>query len=173
MNLSSNEGAYLERDPAEPAARTKARLEGRGPLVQASESVPVERRNRVQPEPVAEEPEPIVIETIVPVAEVIEETPAPAREGGEWEPDLRQPGARAQAKADGSFLSQLAPPETRAERGAAFVPEAAPPVNRTEQTPQPYHQRVRLGDLERLGFAHPARGSERRPSIDTSSQEDA
>ena len=39
----------------------------------------------------------------------------------------------------------------RERRGHAAEAEAGPPANRTEQNPQPYNQRVRRGDLERLG----------------------
>jgi hypothetical protein len=86
----------------------------------------------------------------------------------EWQPDTREPAARAAAKAEGIHGASLPQTfDTRTERGEAFVPEDNPPLARKGEGMelQPYHQRVKLDDLERLGFDRPDT-NERRPSID-------
>lgn len=54
------------------------------------------------------------------------------------------PQSRAEEKPELRFMQREA-------RGEAASPEQGAPANRTEQEPQPFHQRVRRGDAERLG----------------------
>lgn len=118
-----------------------------------------------------------------PVERRIRERQAVEEPATEWQPDRREPASRALAKAEGVFTAELpATWETRTERSGGFVPDDAPPVGRVKQTPQPYHQRVRLGDVVRLGLSHllpnvgellptGERSSTARPSINTSTEE--
>lgn len=69
---------------------------------------------------------------------------------------LSRPFVSEDVDLDGSQARRLEHEElafaARERRGEAFVSKPSQPANRSEQKPLPFHQRVRMYDLERLGI---------------------
>jgi hypothetical protein len=79
-------------------------------------------------------------------------------EGGEAEVTFGREQERSYTSVDveplrGHVESDPLVHDQRERRGNEFKAETGAPANRTQQESQPYHQRVRTDDWERLGFA--------------------